>query len=43
MLAYDVTTDAVSDIVGKGALGASGPDQVSKNPIEIFYSSLHLY
>jgi len=29
VLAYDVTADAVSDIVGKGAQGASGPAQVA--------------
>ena len=39
MLAYDVTAEAVSDIVGKGAQGASGPAQVSKHPIEIFHKS----
>ena len=43
MLAYDVTADAVSDIVGKGAQGAKGPAQVSKNPSEIFYSFLILW
>ena len=39
VLAYDVTAEAVSDIVGKGAQGASGPAQVFKHPIEIFYFS----
>jgi len=29
VLAYDVTAEAVSDIVGKGAQGASGPAQVA--------------
>ena len=28
VLAYDVTAEAVSDIVGKGAHGASGPAEV---------------
>ena len=37
VLAFDVTAEAVSDIVGKGAQGASGPAQVSKHTIEIFY------
>ena len=39
VLAYDVTAEAVSDIVGKGAQGASGPAQVFKHPIEIFHIS----
>ena len=39
MLAYDVTAEAVSDIVGKGAQGASGPSQVSKHPFDLLRSS----